>query len=185
MSNFSQFLGLVVEDAAAATNPAGPQTMARRRDSLVAEVSNDGDALAINATNKGEVYVKHSDGISPIPAISGGLTPARLISGASTNATSLKSSAGQLYTIYAINTNAAVRYLKFYNKASAPTVGTDVPVLTLPIPGNTAGAGFLLSPGGQGIEFTTGIAYATTTGVADADTGAVAANELVVNFLFK
>jgi hypothetical protein len=109
---------------------------------------------------------------------------AKLISAASTNATSVKSSAGQVYAIYAHNINAAVRYLKVYNKASAPTVGTDVPVLTLPIPGNAAGAGFVLETT-HGIAFATGIAIALTTGVADTDTGAVAANEIVVNLLYK
>jgi hypothetical protein len=70
-------------------------------------------------------------------------TPFRLISAASTNATSLKGSAGVLFAVYAVNLNAAIRYLKFYNKASAPTVGSDTPVLTLPIPASATGAGFL------------------------------------------
>lgn len=114
---------------------------------------------------------------------SGGLTPHRTISAATTNATSVKASAGQVYGVYAHNTNAAVRYLKLYNKASAPTVGTDAPVLTLPIPGNTAGAGFMLN-NELGIAFATGIAFALTTGVADSDTAAVAANEVLINLLY-
>lgn len=106
-------------------------------------------------------------------------TPFRLISAASTNATSLKASAGTIYSLLVTNTNAAARFIKFYNKASAPTVGTDTPVLTLLIPGATAGAGFTWNPQG-GIDFSTGIAYALTTGVADSDTAAVAANEIIV-----
>ena len=128
--------------------------------------------------------------VNPEPETTGGLTIGpgsgrSLISAATTNATSVKASAVQVYAIYAHNLNAAVRYLKLYNKASAPTVGTDTPVLTLPIPGNTAGAGFVLDTGGMGIAFATGIALALTTGVADADTGAVAANEIVVTVLYK
>jgi len=123
--------------------------------------------------------------IAPVPKTSGGLSASKTISAATTNATSVKGSAGQVYTILAHNTNAAVRYLKLYNKATAPTVGSDTPVLTLPIPGNTAGAGFVLDTGGMGIAFGTGIGFALTTGVADADTGAVAANEIVVNILYK
>lgn len=113
---------------------------------------------------------------------SGGYTPGKLISAASTNATSIKASAGTLGYITASNINAAARYLKIYNKASSPTVGTDVPVHTFLIPGNTAGAGtnILLPP--QGISLSVGIAIAITTGVTDADTGAVAANEIVVNY---
>lgn len=106
-------------------------------------------------------------------------TYARLISAASTNATSLKGSAGAIGFIYAVNLNAAVRYLKLYNKASAPTVGTDTPIATLAIPASTTGAGFVLAiPGG--IYFSTGIAYATTVGIADADTASVAANEIIL-----
>jgi hypothetical protein len=93
----------------------------------------------------------------------------RLLSAASTNATSLKGSAGVLFAIYAINLNAAIRYLKFYNKASAPTVGSDTPVLTLPIPASATGAGFRVRARHRDWPSATGIAYATTTGVGDAD----------------
>lgn len=96
-------------------------------------------------------------------------------SAATTNATSIKASAGTVWSINATNTNAAVRYLKLYNKASAPTVGTDVPVLTVAIPAT----GFVKVDGGSnGIRFATGIALAITTGATDADTGAVAAAEI-------
>lgn len=119
--------------------------------------------------------VKRSYGRDGIAADVG--TGFRLLSAASTNATSLKASAGTLYTVFAVNLNAAVRYLKLYNKASAPTVGTDTPVATLPIPASATGAGFSIDLG-PGFDFSTGIAYAVTTGAADSDTGAVAANEI-------
>lgn len=112
----------------------------------------------------------------------GGYTPGKLVSAATTNATSVKASAGTLGHVSASNVNAAPRYLKFYNKASAPTVGTDVPVLTYIIPGNTAGAGTNIPLPPQGINFSTGIAFAITTGAADSDTGAVAANEIIINY---
>lgn len=121
--------------------------------------------------------VKRSFGRDGVAADVG--TGFRLISAASTNATSLKASAGTLHQLYAVNLNAAVRYLKFYNKASAPTVGTDTPVATFPIPASATGAGFQINFD-PGFDFSTGIAYATTTGVADSDTAAVAANEIIV-----
>lgn len=121
--------------------------------------------------------VKHSYGRDGVASDVG--TVFRLLSAASTNATSLKASAGTIYLIYAVNLNAAVRYLKLYNKATSPTVGTDTPVATLPIPASATGAGFVL-PIGPGADFSTGIAYATTTGIADSDTGAVAANEIIL-----
>lgn len=110
----------------------------------------------------------------------GGATPYKLNSAASTNATSVKASSGQIYSIMCTNTNAAVRYLKLYNKASAPTVGTDTPVQTYAVPGATTGGGFVLSIP-VGMAFSTGIAFAITTGAADSDTGAVALNEIIVN----
>lgn len=104
-------------------------------------------------------------------------TALNINSAATTNATSVKTSAGTLYNISASNTNAAARYLKLYNKASAPVVGTDVPVLILLLP---AGASIDHDFGLVGHRFTTGIALALTTGIADSDTGAVAANEIKV-----
>lgn len=114
----------------------------------------------------------------------GGYTPGMLISAATTNATNVKASAGKLGFCVVTNINAAVRYLKFYNTAAAPTVGTDVPVLVFAIPGATTGGGIAVPIPPQGLNFTTGLSFALTTGVATADTGAVAANELVVSYGF-
>lgn len=151
---------------------------------LVAGTANIGDVdvLTLPPLVAGTALIGR---VNPEPQTSGGLSISRTLSAASTNATSVKASAGQVYTIYAHNSNAAIRFLKLYNKASAPTVGTDTPVMTLPIPGNTAGAGFVFDTGGMGVAFATGIALALTTGVADSDTGAVAANEIVINLLYK
>lgn len=122
--------------------------------------------------------------VSLQPRTTGGLTMSKTTSAASDNATSLKASAGQIYAIQVFNVNAAVRYLKLYNKASAPTVGTDVPVKTLAIPGNTAGAGMVLAwP--QGLGFDTGIAFALTTESTDAGTTGVSADEITVNIDYK
>lgn len=117
--------------------------------------------------------------------VNGGYTPSKTVSAASTNATSLKATAGVVGGVYASNINAAARYLKFYNKSSAPTVGTDIPVQTYLIPGNTAGGGTNIPIPERGIAFSAGIAWALTTGVQDSDTGAVAANDLVVNILYR
>ena len=118
------------------------------------------------------------------PRTTGGLTMHKTTSAASANATSVKASAGQVYAIQCFSVNAAVRYLKLYNKASAPTVGTDTPVKTLAIPGNTAGAGFVLHIP-QGLAFGTGIAFALTTEATDAGTTGVAADEITVNIDYK
>ena len=108
----------------------------------------------------------------------GGAIGAKLVSAATTNATSLKATAGTLYGGRACNTGAAVCFLKFYNKASAPTVGTDIPILVVGIP---AGQSVDLGIGNSiGVAFTLGIAYAITTGAADADTAAIALNQVTL-----
>ena len=62
------------EDAASAADPVGTQLISRRRDTLSAtEVSLDGDVIAVNASNKGELYVKHVDTI-PVTDNGGSLT---------------------------------------------------------------------------------------------------------------
>lgn len=110
-----------------------------------------------------------------------GLTTHKTIAAGTTNATSVKASAGKVYGIFVNNQNAAVRYLKLYNKASAPTVGTDTPVLVFAIPP----AGNVNLYAKDGIYLSLGIAFALTTGAADNDTTAVTASEHIVNLLYK
>jgi len=118
-----------------------------------------------------------------MPALSyGGYTPGKLVSAASTNATVIKAGPGTIGYLAVSSVNAAARYLKLYDKATAPTVGTDTPIHTFIIPGNTAGAGSNVPVPDEGIRFTAGISFALTTGIQDSDTGAVAANEIVVNY---
>lgn len=104
-------------------------------------------------------------------------TASNISSAATTNATAVKTSAGTLYSVAASNTGAAAAFVKLYNKASAPTVGTDVPVLTIPIP---AGGTVNIPFGTTGHRFATGIGLAITGAAADSDTTAVAAAQVKV-----
>ncbi|MBX2825823.1 MAG: hypothetical protein KTR33_13915 [Gammaproteobacteria bacterium] len=95
----------------------------------------------------------------------------------------IKSTAGQIYWIHAMNLATATRFLKVYNATAASvTVGTTTPVMTFPLAtqGDTNGAGFTLSIP-NGIALGTAITVAATTGIADSDTGAPGANEVIVN----
>lgn len=98
-------------------------------------------------------------------------------SAASTNLTSVKATAGTVYGVAAFNAGAAAAYVKLYNKASAPALATDVPVLVIPVP---AGTSVVFSLCALGHRFGTGIALAITGGVADTDTTAVAAAQVKV-----
>lgn len=148
-----------------------------------AEVQNIRLLLGNNEVNSGTIR----DGnpmpvkIMTNPANTGGTSTGRLISAASTNATSLKASAGLVHGYSLSNNGSSFAYLKLYNKASSPTVGTDTPVRTIMIPPE----GGVERPLSVGIEFSTGIAYALTGGIADADTTAVAANQISVNIDYK
>lgn len=95
-------------------------------------------------------------------------------SAATTNATSTKGSGGTIWSVVVSNNNASARYLKLYNKASAPTVGTDTPVIVIPIPALSFAT---INGGANGIRFSTGIAWALTGLPADSDTTAVSAGE--------
>jgi hypothetical protein len=98
----------------------------------------------------------------------------RIPSSANTNnATVAKASPGTLKSIDAVNTTGAVIYLKFYNKATAPTVGTDVPLLTIALPANGARSVAL------NVAFSVGISYALVTGAADSDNTAVGAGAVI------
>lgn len=123
--------------------------------------------------------------VSPRPNNTGanGTTAYKLISTASTNANVVKASGGNLYSIIAIGLTSTVRYLKIYSKATAPTVGTDVPLMTIPVPANTQGAGVAI-PFSMGVNFPLGIGVAITSGSADNDTGSVGAGDVIVNLTY-
>lgn len=123
--------------------------------------------------------------VSPRPNTTGsnGTSTYKLISLASTNANLIKNSGGNLYSIIAIGLTSTVRYLKLYNKSVTPTVGTDIPYMTIPIPANTQGAGISI-PFSMGVNFNLGIGIAITSGLADNDTGAISANDVVVNITY-
>jgi hypothetical protein len=109
-----------------------------------------------------------------------GTTIAKVLAAASVNNTLVKSSAGRLYGYHLANPTTSWRYVKLYNKATAPVAGTDTPAATISLP-----------PGGSvelhhtvPLSFGTGIGYAITANPADLDATAVAANDVVGHLLY-
>lgn len=92
-----------------------------------------------------------------------------------------KNSRGVLCGYFFYNAAASARYLRFYDKATAATVGTDTPKLVLELP--AGGAGHIPFPGG--ILFGSGISFATTTGRANNDASAPTANDVLVDVIYK
>jgi hypothetical protein len=132
--------------------------------SLAVTISSDQSAVAIKQT----------------PQTTGGLTTYHLVSAATTNATNIKASAGQVFGWYIYNSNAAARKVTFHNSASAPSAGASV-YYSLVIP-PTSGANVFNE---TGLAFSAGIGITTVTGLADSDSAAVALNDLIINIWYK
>lgn len=103
-----------------------------------------------------------------------------VISAASTNAANVKASAGVVTGYYLVNTAATFRYVKLYDLAGTPTVGTSPVAETWGIP-PTSAANMNLDPP---LAFPTGIAIAIVAGIADSDATAVGANDVAVNLYY-
>lgn len=112
-------------------------------------------------------------------AADGHSTHSHYISVASTNDTLVLTGARAVGLITATNTNAAARFLKVYNKASAPT-SADTPIMTILLP---PGQTVVVTPSNSA-RMSLGLGFRLTTGIAVADTGAVAASEHSVSFAY-
>lgn len=108
-----------------------------------------------------------------VPNGGGGCTVFYRTSTAGTNGAVVKGSGGNVYSITATNTNAAVRYLRLYN-ATSVTVGTTATYACYALPGN----GGIVIDLANSIAFSTGICISLTTGAADTNTAAVAVDEI-------
>jgi hypothetical protein len=92
-----------------------------------------------------------------------------VVTAATTNGANIKTTAANLYEVTISNVTATAAFVKFYNKASAPTVGTDVPVLTISAPANTTVA---VPLGTLGKRFVTGLGIAVTANAVATDSTA-------------
>lgn len=155
-------------------------------------IASDNTAFSVNAVESGTWTVQPGNTPNTTPwlvsaqsSTTGGWTPYTYVSAASTNATSIKGSAGTISSIQVFNNSGTIGYLKLFNKATAPTVGTDTPVKNILIPANTSGTGAVIPLGDAGVSFSAGIAFAVTGGIALLDTTATAANAFSINIDYK
>lgn len=106
----------------------------------------------------------------------------RILAAATTNLTSVVAGRARLHSLNLQGTTAAAKYVKLYDKATAPVLATDVPKYTFMVPAS----GQLVSPEfGFGVPFDNGIAMAITNLIADTDATAVAANDVIVNMGYR
>lgn len=104
----------------------------------------------------------------------------RTLAAATTNATLVKPSPGQVRGYYFYNAAAYAVYLKLYNSATIPTAGAGTPVITIGVPAGAAGN---VSFEG-GILFGAGIGFTITKLPADNDTTVLVANDLILNLFY-
>lgn len=165
------------EDAAHTTGDTGVMALGVRAASPTDRSAGptDGDYEPFALNEVGAIWM------TPTGSANGGLSIGKVLDSDETE-DDIKTAAGTLYGWWIFNSAASTRYVKFYNATAASvTVGTTTPVLTLPVPAGAAAN--LLSP--IGIAFSTAISVATTTGLADNDTGAPGANEVTVMAFYK
>jgi hypothetical protein len=89
----------------------------------------------------------------------------------------VKASSGLLAGGFVANQASSIRYLKFYNKATAPTQA-DTPVLTIALQATTT---LPLNLPNYLATFPLGLGIRASTGIADNDTGTPTANDVSVN----
>lgn len=83
----------------------------------------------------------------------------------------------KLSSAYIYNTSATDLYLKMYNKSTAAT-SADTPIATYVVPTRS---GLVFNFIHRELPFNDGMSIRATTAIADNDTGAPAANSIVVN----
>lgn len=141
-------------------------------------------ALALDATLTGGTQKAQ-----PIAGTSGGWTPSHALMAATTNATSVKASPGQVGGIVLANANtSSARFFRLYDTASSPSPGTTAIKLLIVVPAASSASQptVVTLNNTAGIAFTSGIAYAVTGAMPDNDTTALAtAGDMSVDLLTK
>lgn len=116
-----------------------------------------------------------------------GVVPYHLVAANSNNSTLIAIGQHTVYSAELGGIGAAPAYLKFYDKATAPTCGTDTPIKVLIIPAastaaNGGGSNISVNPG---IQVNLGLGICVTTGIADNDNTSVAAATFLINIDYK
>jgi hypothetical protein len=157
---------LKAEDATHTSGDAGLPVWAVRTDTPAASSGSSGDYEALHTNKTGSVWVQRQ-----------GATPYKNIDcdesedGVSANPCLLMG-----FYAYANVAAGTKRYLKLYNATPANvTVGTTAPDMTIELDGTQ---GIVWS---TPLLFSTALTVAATTGLADNDTGAPGANEVIFN----
>lgn len=116
-------------------------------------------------------------------AATGGLSTFYISAGASTNLNVVKAAPAKLFKVKGFLNSSTPIWLKSFNKATAPVLGTDTVFDKWMLIGGANGAGFIDDIElGQG--YTVGLSFALTANFADSDVAAVSAGVASITMLF-
>jgi hypothetical protein len=163
-------------------------------DASVATVDSTDAGLWVHVTNgiaAGTASAPSSSlaSMTPQASVSGGASESSsTITSGTPAVVTVKSGAGQIYTLEVVNCTTSVVYLHFYDVSGGITLGTTAATATRAIPANSSGAGIIVQfPVGR--AFTNQIAFAVTGGSANTDntslSGVSATAPITVNVGYK
>lgn len=104
-----------------------------------------------------------------------------LNSAATTNANVVKATPGNVWGISIINTSAAAKFVRLYDKATAPTVGTDIAYRVIAVAANSS----TRVDFANGDSYAAGIGIAITNLIAHNDATAIAANNVQLAITYE
>ena len=93
---------------------------------------------------------------------------------AGTNAASIKATGGNLYGLSIMNASGGSRYIRLYNKATAPVVGTDIPIMVIAVATNSSKEIQYV----PALRFSNGIAISITGAAQVLNSTAIAAGDV-------
>ena len=148
------------ENSSGLVSSSGQTSLAPETTKKIGNVGLEAGTNAIGSLSAGTAHIGD---VKVLPTISAPPIPLKVISAVGVNATSVQAGASNVNFILIVSAAATPRFVKFYDKATAPVVGTDVPKYTFPL---AVGASPIQAPP-QGFSFTNGFAYAIDLSVED------------------
>lgn len=156
---------------------------------LVAQFD-DASPTAITENQFGNVRMSVTHDIRtsyPVPEASAVIAPSTYKDAGTVTKANIKASAGNVFSFYITNENAAVRYFQLHNKATAPAAA-ETAQLYFPIPAGTAAAPTVLIIGvdffAPSERFATGIGWAiSTTATTFTDSATASEHDVTVRYV--
>lgn len=173
---------IITDDAAFTPGTSKAIAVAFQADESSTDSVDEGDAAVARVT------LDRKQIVTVQPHTAGGLSVFRSLDLDETEE-EVKGSAGCLYKLRLTNRASTARYVKLYNDTAANvTVGTTTPIDTIVVPGaSSADLATVITEnfGGYGLTFSAALCLAATTGLADNDTGAPSANDVIATAYYK